>query len=70
MRMITQHYTAFEPARPAFSELAAAGVSAHDIADYKRDRLVELRAMVNSLRRESDLELLSDALAESANDAR
>jgi hypothetical protein len=69
MRMITQHFTAYEPAGPAFSELAAAGVSPRLIADYKRDRLFELRAMVNSLRRESDFELLTDVFAESANDA-
>jgi hypothetical protein len=69
MRMMTQHYTAHEPERAAFSVLAAAGVSAHGIADYKRDRLVELRAMVNSLRLENDRELLADALSEFANDA-
>jgi hypothetical protein len=47
----------------AFGELAASGVSPAGLEQYKLDRLLELRAVIESLRTERGDELISDVRA-------
>jgi hypothetical protein len=44
----------------AFEELASSGISAAGLEQYKFDRLLELRAVIDSLRAEQGDELLVD----------
>ena len=47
----------------AFDELAAAGVSPAGLEQYKLDRLLELRAVIDTLRSERGDELMADVRA-------
>lgn len=49
-----------EAGRLAFGELAASGVSPADLEQYKLARLLELRAVIESLRLESGDPLMTD----------
>ena len=49
-----------EAGRLAFGEFAAAGVSPAGLEQYKLDRLLELRAVIESLRIERGDELMTD----------
>ncbi|MEO8062046.1 MAG: hypothetical protein ABI821_04785 [Pseudomonadota bacterium] len=49
--------------RLAFGELAASGATAAHLEQYKLDRLLELRAVIDSLRSERGDELLDDVRA-------
>ena len=52
-----------EAGRLAFGELAASGVSPAGLEQYKLDRLLELRAVIDALRVERGDELLTDVRA-------
>ncbi|MEJ0084156.1 MAG: hypothetical protein WDO72_00605 [Pseudomonadota bacterium] len=47
----------------AFGELAAAGASPADLEQYKLDRLLELRAVIEALRNDGGNDLLDDVRA-------
>ena len=51
-------------ARAAFEEAVASSMSPAGLEQYRLDRLLELRAVIDSLRAESGRELLRDAWAE------
>jgi hypothetical protein len=52
-----------EAARAAFGDFAAAGAASTGLEQHKLDRLLELRAVIDSLRSERGGELLTDARA-------
>ena len=52
------------PARAAFDEAIAAALTPAGLERYRLDRLLELRAVIASLRAERGQELLQDARAE------
>lgn len=60
MAMPTTRYSA----RTAFDEAMAAALSPAGLESYRLDRLLELRAVIDSLRAERGQELLQDARAE------
>jgi hypothetical protein len=60
MAMPITRYTA----RAAFDEAIAAALTPAGLEGYRLDRLLELRAVIDSLRAERGQELLPDARAE------
>ena len=60
MAMSTTRYTA----RTAFDEAIAAALTPAGLESYRLDRLLELRAVIDSLRAERGQDLLQDARAE------
>jgi hypothetical protein len=52
------------PARAAFEEAIAATLTPAGLERYRLDRLLELRAVIDSLRAERGLDLLQDARTE------
>ena len=54
------------PAREAFDEAIAAALTPAGLERYRLDRLLELRAVIDSLRAEREQELLPDAREEHA----
>jgi len=52
-----------EAGRLAFGDLAASGASPADLEQYKLDRLLELRAVIDALRLERGDELMTDVRA-------
>jgi hypothetical protein len=52
------------PARAAFDEAIAAALTPAGLERYRLDRLLELRAVIDSLRAERGQDLLADARAE------
>lgn len=52
------------PARAAFDEAIAAALTPAGLESYRLDRLLELRAVIDSLRAERGQDLLQDAQAE------
>jgi hypothetical protein len=50
-----------EAARLAFGDIASSGISPAGLEQHKLDRLLELRAVIESLRTERGDELLADA---------
>jgi len=53
-----------------FDELAASGMTPAGLEEYKLDRLLELRAVITSMRLERGQELVADALAKACLDSR
>ena len=53
-----------EAARAAFGDSIAAALTPASVVEYRVDRLLELRAVIDSLRSERGQELLLDARAE------
>ena len=53
-----------DAARAAFGDLIAAALTPAGIEEYRVDRLLELRAVIDSLRTERGEELLADSQAE------
>jgi len=60
----------YDPGRVAFGELAASGMSPAGLEQYKLDRLLELRAVITSMRLERGQDLVADALAKASLDSR
>jgi hypothetical protein len=56
----------FDTGHQVFSQAAAAALSPAGIEQYRIDRLLELRAMIDCLRAERSSELLRDVQAERA----
>lgn len=54
------------PARAAFDEAIAAALTPAGLERYRLDRLLELRAVIDSLRAERGQDLLENARAERA----
>jgi hypothetical protein len=52
------------PARAAFDEAIAAALTPAGLERYRLDRLLELRAVIDTLRAERGQDWLGDALAE------
>ncbi len=59
-----------DAARLAFGELAATCVATTGLEQYKLDRLLELRAVITSMRLERGQELMFDALAKAGRENR
>ena len=55
---------------PAFSHLAACGLTPAGVEQYKLERLLELRAVITSKRLGHGQDLVADALAKAGSDRR
>ena len=58
-----------EAARAAFGDSIAAALTPAGVEEYRVDRLLELRAVIDSLRAERGQELLADAQDEFQRDS-